>query len=190
MPQLIVGSGNSSPKLIRSSVYAFPETSSLSEACKVPLGIVVSPFGAQENEEAVPKCDYDPIRCSSCRGFLNPWCTLSHDSTWHCNLCGHSNGYSIFDVKLVLLIIKFQCRSQLSRNAQRCKSAQSIIHFLQITGRGTLRVNLHFPYLHSRQLIFICLTCPLHPSPLGSCDRHAQPFVTRCFLRQQASSRS
>jgi hypothetical protein len=81
--------GNSSPKLFRASTYAFPETPGLATKCKIPVGVVVQPFAPQE--ECVPSCEYDPLRCHVCGGFLNPWCKLVQGSSWNCNLCGSIN---------------------------------------------------------------------------------------------------
>lgn len=87
--------GNSSPRFIRASTYAVPESQELTRACRIPLGVVVQPFAQSQSEDPIPLVDFQtsgPPRCSRCRAYINPWCAFSHGgSRWTCNLCTSEN---------------------------------------------------------------------------------------------------
>ncbi|KZT42403.1 hypothetical protein SISSUDRAFT_1058495 [Sistotremastrum suecicum HHB10207 ss-3] len=90
-----IDQGNSSPRFIRASTYAIPESQELTKACRIPLGVIVQPFAQLESENPVPLIDFElsgPPRCSRCRGYINPWCAFSFGgSRWTCNMCNNEN---------------------------------------------------------------------------------------------------
>ncbi|KAF8328183.1 uncharacterized protein EI90DRAFT_3281390 [Cantharellus anzutake] len=88
-----VDQGNSSPKFVRASTYAFPHSAHLASSCHIPLGFVFQPFAEQRSEEnAIPLVSFDgngPLRCLECRTYVNPWFRwTSGGQKWMCNICG------------------------------------------------------------------------------------------------------
>jgi hypothetical protein len=95
--------GNSAPRFIRLSTYAMPFSHDLASGCHLPVAVMIRPFAQQpDNEAPVPVVDFGesgPPRCSSCRGYINPWCTwTSAGQKWICNLCQETTE-GLFDSK-------------------------------------------------------------------------------------------
>jgi len=89
--------GSSSCRFIRSSMYRVPATSELLGLTKMPMAIAVQPFApTAEEDKEIPVVDFGtdagPIRCGTCRGYINLFCNfLSDGKTWTCNLCKAKN---------------------------------------------------------------------------------------------------
>ena len=81
---------------MRMTTWNIPNSSSLADACHIPVAAILQPFAeVQPGEQEIPvvECDESgPARCEQCRGYLNCWCTwISGGSKWICNLCRHHN---------------------------------------------------------------------------------------------------
>jgi protein transport protein SEC24 len=85
---------NCPPRYIRSTVNAVPTTNSLLKKSKLPLALVIQPYGAlHDSEDPVPLVQDQVIaRCRRCRTYINPYVTfLDHGHRWKCNMCNLSN---------------------------------------------------------------------------------------------------
>lgn len=94
-----VDDGNAGPRYFRSTYYKIPAEDSLVKDTGVPLGFIVQPLAdPHPDEEAVPVVNYGeegPIRCSRCKGYINPnWIYTQNGSVGVCNLCKMSNQIS------------------------------------------------------------------------------------------------
>ncbi|WAQ81729.1 hypothetical protein PtA15_2A40 [Puccinia triticina] len=91
-----IDQGNCSPRFIRATTYCLPASDDIAQAAELPLGLVIQPLAelAQGEGDCVPVADFSqdptgPPRCSSCRGYINPWCTfIDGGNRFRCNLCG------------------------------------------------------------------------------------------------------
>jgi protein transport protein SEC24 len=85
---------NCPSRFIRSTVNAIPTTNNLLKKSKLPLGLVIQPYGAlHDDEDPVPLIQDQVIaRCRRCRTYINPYVTfLDHGHRWRCNMCNLSN---------------------------------------------------------------------------------------------------
>jgi len=91
-----VDEGCAGPRYLRSTYYKIPAEESLIKDTGVPLGFIVQPLAdPTPDEDAIPIANYGeegPIRCSRCRGYINPaWIYSQNGSVGICNLCKMSN---------------------------------------------------------------------------------------------------
>ncbi|OAR01304.1 hypothetical protein LLEC1_02709 [Akanthomyces lecanii] len=85
---------NCPPKYIRSTLNAIPTTSSLLKKSKLPLSLVIQPYGSlHDDEDNVPVVQDQVIsRCRRCRTYINPYVTfMDHGHRWRCNMCNLTN---------------------------------------------------------------------------------------------------
>ena len=96
---------------LRWTWHAWPSQRKAAEKMVIPLAIMCCPLFSpkgrgrgrgqeQEQEQSgevvgIPRLPYSPIRCSSCRGVLNPYARLdpssNHHRCWTCPFCFHRN---------------------------------------------------------------------------------------------------
>ncbi|KAI9837851.1 MAG: COPII subunit [Sarea resinae] len=85
---------NCPPKYVRSTLNAVPTTHSLLKKSRLPLALVIQPYGALHDvEDPVPVVPDQVIsRCRRCRSYINPFASfLDHGHRWRCNMCNLTN---------------------------------------------------------------------------------------------------
>ncbi|KAH7154839.1 hypothetical protein B0J13DRAFT_210893 [Dactylonectria estremocensis] len=85
---------NCSPRYFRSTLNAVPTTNSLLKKSKLPLALVIQPYGSlHDDEDPVPVVQDQVIsRCRRCRTYINPYVTfLDQGHRWRCNMCNLTN---------------------------------------------------------------------------------------------------
>lgn len=85
---------NCPPQYIRSTLNAVPTTNSLLKKSKLPLSLVIQPYGSlHDDEDNVPVVQDQVIsRCRRCRTYINPYVTfMDHGHRWRCNMCNLTN---------------------------------------------------------------------------------------------------
>lgn len=85
---------NAPHEYLRSTLNVVPTTHSLLKKSKLPFALCISPYTAlREDQENVPVSkDTIICRCRRCRGYINPFVTLTeNDKRWRCNFCGLQN---------------------------------------------------------------------------------------------------
>lgn len=78
---------NSDPHLIRSTMYALPDTVKFFENLNIPLGIVVTPFNFKS--DCRRSLQYS-IRCINCTSYANIHWKIKNDKVY-CNICKYPN---------------------------------------------------------------------------------------------------
>ncbi|XP_075970231.1 protein transport protein Sec24AB [Anticarsia gemmatalis] len=82
-------SPNCSPEIFRCTVNRIPETNSLLQKSRLPLGILIHPF-KDLNHLPVIQCT-TIVRCRACRTYINPFVYFVDAKRWKCNLCYRVN---------------------------------------------------------------------------------------------------
>ena len=85
--------GCASPKLIRSTMYRIPQSSSMHQSSKIPMGLIVQPMAdIAEGESELPLAGWGiegPVRCNVCGGYVNPLTNfMENGSKAKCNFWG------------------------------------------------------------------------------------------------------
>ncbi|KAG6462544.1 hypothetical protein O3G_MSEX013325 [Manduca sexta] len=80
---------NCSPEIFRCTLNRIPETNSLLQKSRLPLGILIHPF-KDLNHLPVIQCT-TIVRCRSCRTYINPFVYFVDAKRWKCNLCYRVN---------------------------------------------------------------------------------------------------
>lgn len=104
--------GNSLPRHLRATLPVIPSNGQLLDTTALPFGLLIQPFAPLRYDEApVPvisnftsggsafdppafgeEDEGGPPRCTSCRGYINPWVRWQDGGRkWGCNLCGTAN---------------------------------------------------------------------------------------------------
>ncbi|OQR75355.1 protein transport protein Sec24B-like, partial [Tropilaelaps mercedesae] len=80
---------NCLPEVMRCTMTKVPETASLLQKSRLPLGIVLQPFRDLPN---LPVLQITTIvRCRTCRTYINPFIQFIDRSRWKCNICFRLN---------------------------------------------------------------------------------------------------
>ncbi|KAL0840640.1 hypothetical protein ABMA28_015839 [Loxostege sticticalis] len=82
-------SPNCSPDIFRCTINRIPETNSLLQKSRLPLGILIHPF-KDLNHLPVIQCA-TIVRCRACRTYINPFVYFVDGKRWKCNLCYRVN---------------------------------------------------------------------------------------------------
>ncbi|XP_047985973.1 protein transport protein Sec24A [Leguminivora glycinivorella] len=82
-------SSNCSPEIFRCTINRIPETNSLLQKSRLPLGILIHPF-KDLNHLPVIQCS-TIVRCRACRTYINPFVYFVDAKRWKCNLCYRVN---------------------------------------------------------------------------------------------------
>ncbi|KAK7679919.1 COPII subunit [Cerrena zonata] len=85
---------NANPEYFRSTLNVIPNNHSLLKKTKLPLALVVRPYGDLHiDSENIPVASDTLIaRCRRCRGYINPFITLTEQGRrWRCNFCNLQN---------------------------------------------------------------------------------------------------
>ncbi|CAK1553420.1 unnamed protein product [Leptosia nina] len=80
---------NCSPEIFRSTINKIPDTNSLLQKSRLPLGILIHPF-KDLNHLPVIQCT-TIVRCRACRTYINPFVYFIDAKRWKCNLCYRVN---------------------------------------------------------------------------------------------------
>ena len=76
---------NCSPEIFRCTLTKIPDSNSLLQKARLPLGILIHPF-KDLNHLPVIQCS-TIVRCRSCRTYINPFVYFVDSKRWKCNLC-------------------------------------------------------------------------------------------------------
>ncbi|XP_042567263.1 protein transport protein Sec24A-like [Cyprinus carpio] len=80
---------NCSPEVFRCTLTSIPQTQSLLNKAKLPLGLLLHPFKSLSQLPVVTSSNI--VRCRSCRTYINPFVTFMDPRRWKCNLCHRVN---------------------------------------------------------------------------------------------------
>ncbi|XP_017877677.1 protein transport protein Sec24B [Ceratina calcarata] len=87
--QEFLDSVNCSPDIFRCTLTKIPETNSLLQKSRLPLGVLIHPF-KDLNHLPVIQCS-TIVRCRACRTYINPFVYFNDAKRWKCNLCYRVN---------------------------------------------------------------------------------------------------
>ncbi|XP_028322644.1 protein transport protein Sec24A [Gouania willdenowi] len=80
---------NCSPEVYRCTLTSIPQTQSLLNKAKLPLGLLLHPFKDLSQLPVVTSSTI--VRCRSCRTYINPFVSFLDQRRWKCNLCYRVN---------------------------------------------------------------------------------------------------
>ncbi|KAJ7997145.1 hypothetical protein DPEC_G00225920 [Dallia pectoralis] len=80
---------NCHPEVFRSTLTSIPQTQSLLNKAKLPLGLLLHPFKDLTQLPVVTSSTI--VRCRSCRTYINPFVNFLDQRRWKCNLCYRVN---------------------------------------------------------------------------------------------------
>ncbi|XP_072038207.1 protein transport protein Sec24A-like isoform X2 [Amphiura filiformis] len=77
------------PNVFRSTLSVMPQTQTLLQKSRLPLGLVIHPFKDLSHLPVIQSSVI--VRCRSCRTYINPFVTFIDQRRWKCNLCHRIN---------------------------------------------------------------------------------------------------
>ncbi|XP_071952334.1 protein transport protein Sec24A-like isoform X2 [Antedon mediterranea] len=77
------------PDLFRCTLTSIPQTQSLLQKSKLPLGILIHPYKDLSHLPVIQSSVI--VRCRSCRTYINPFVSFIDQRRWRCNLCFRVN---------------------------------------------------------------------------------------------------
>ncbi|ESN92676.1 hypothetical protein HELRODRAFT_69899 [Helobdella robusta] len=80
---------NCHPDLMSCTANVMPNSNSLLQKTRLPLGLLVHPFKDLSNLQVIQSCSI--VRCRSCRTYINPFVVFVDPSRWKCNICFKAN---------------------------------------------------------------------------------------------------
>ncbi|XP_077361347.1 protein transport protein Sec24A isoform X2 [Festucalex cinctus] len=80
---------NCNPEVFRCTLTSIPQTQSLLNKAKMPLGLLLHPFKDLLQLPVVTSSTI--VRCRSCRTYINPFVSFLDQRRWKCNLCYRVN---------------------------------------------------------------------------------------------------
>ncbi|AWP00029.1 putative protein transport protein Sec24A-like [Scophthalmus maximus] len=80
---------NCNPEVFRCTLTSIPQTQSLLNKAKMPLGLLLHPFKDLSQLPVVTSSTI--VRCRSCRTYINPFVSFLDQRRWKCNLCFRVN---------------------------------------------------------------------------------------------------
>ncbi|XP_038563748.1 protein transport protein Sec24A isoform X2 [Micropterus salmoides] len=80
---------NCHPEVFRCTLTSIPQTQSLLNKAKMPMGLLLHPFKDLSQLPVVTSSTI--VRCRSCRTYINPFVTFLDQRRWKCNLCYRVN---------------------------------------------------------------------------------------------------
>ncbi|KAF5301407.1 hypothetical protein FQA39_LY02136 [Lamprigera yunnana] len=87
--QEFLDAANCSPDVFRCTMTKIPETSSLLQKSRLPLGVLIHPFKDLDHLPVI-QCS-TIVRCRACRTYINPFVFFVDMKRWKCNLCYRVN---------------------------------------------------------------------------------------------------
>ncbi|XP_072899228.1 protein transport protein Sec24B-like isoform X2 [Hemitrygon akajei] len=80
---------NCSPDLFRCTLMNVPQTQTLLNKAKLPLGLLLHPFRDLTHLPVITSSTI--VRCRTCRTYINPFVSFLDQRRWKCNLCYRVN---------------------------------------------------------------------------------------------------
>lgn len=78
-----------SPDIFRCTLTKIPETQSLLQKARLPLGVLIHPFRDVTHLPVIQSSTI--VRCRSCRAYINPYVQFVERQKWKCNICFRIN---------------------------------------------------------------------------------------------------
>lgn len=88
-PALPGEGANCSPEIFRCTLTKIPETQSLLQKARLPLGVLIHPFRDVSHLPVIQNTTI--VRCRSCRTYINPYVQFVERQKWKCNICFRIN---------------------------------------------------------------------------------------------------
>ncbi|RZC40306.1 Sec23 trunk domain containing protein [Asbolus verrucosus] len=85
----MLDAANCSPEVFRCTMTKIPESNSLLQKSRLPLGILIHPFKDLTHLPVI-QCNVI-VRCRACRTYINPFVFFVDTKRWKCNLCYRIN---------------------------------------------------------------------------------------------------